>query len=39
LSARLARRFTRLGALFGPGRDWSKERELPRLASRSYREL
>jgi L-lactate dehydrogenase complex protein LldF len=39
LSARLARRFSRVGALFGPGRDWSKERELPRLAPRSYREL
>jgi len=39
LSARLARRFTPLAARFGPGRNWSKERELPRFASRSYREL
>jgi len=38
LSARLARRFARSAGRFGPGREWTKGRELPRFASRSYRE-
>ena len=38
LSTRLARTFQRFGALAGPGRTWAKERALPSLARRRYRD-